>query len=839
MNENKVRDFLPADVPDDAPTLLDDLLPRRRVVVVVGINEYHRLPKLRRAVSDANGVARLLMDRFAFEMPIPPLLDGAATKNAIETLVEDRLRMELGPEDALVFFFAGHGTTRVNHIGQTTTKTGYLVPVEAKGRDHFGDLINVKHFLDNLGMLPANHILVILDACHSGMALDLGAAMTQHRSAATFARDLATKRSRRVITSAMGHQTALDGGPIDGHSLFTGTLINGLMQAKADTDANGIVTSSELGLYLQQTVGQSSDSAQTPDFGAFALDDRGELLLVLGESSFDNVKARAFAALQEGGLTKFKELVDQAITLQPDAAEVQYLRFRRALFEGKVDEARTCIRWLTQRWTPSARERIPLSAVDIDTLAVVLKYWGTLLSMTPGDIPLRVEVIAGRHHDKMQTCPTKQVGPIDVHSVRADEPYALRIENPTTESVYAYLIAVSPAGRLAPVRLWSGKILFNGLAPFTTEISFPFKSMELSGIEELWLYTSPVLIDGLMSPPAVGTRSELLPFYLDEVVNRVHLRKLYLLLESHCHRSGEPNLVPGRVWSERGGRDRSPGRGGALVVGLDPFDVELAEWLSAEGPFWVVHPSEHEEHETEACVGRSPDGRRWIGDAVHRCGAGGSEGEAPLAWVNGEDRQALVRGLWHYARYNLPLRLARRCRNLPSVLHMRVLDARNAGALAPDELSDPALPEVAPDPEHRYRYRLVDGDPVCFSVENRSSEPIYANLINCSASGKVEILGPTQLEIAPRQRQTFWLRGQIGCAFPCKVSAGRVSNVERLVVVGTTSRKVDLTYLRIKESFDEARRPAWTERVLQEEEPAEGWAATVVTVKIVRVTGTS
>jgi hypothetical protein len=172
---------------------------------------------------------------------------------------------------------------------------------------------------------------------------------------------------------------------------------------------------------------------------------------------------------------------------------------------------------------------------------------------------------------------------------------------------------------------------------------------------------------------------------------------------------------------------------------------------------------------------------------------------------------------------------------------MRVLDARGVERLLPDEMHDPPLPEAAPDPEHRVRYQLVDGQPVCFSVENRSSAPLYAQVINASASGKVEILGATQLEIAPWRRQAFWLRGHLGRAFPCRVSAGRVSSVERLIVVGTTSPEVDLGTLRVKESFEEAIRATLGgtrgEMKPDEEEPAERWTATLVTVKIVRVTG--
>jgi tetratricopeptide (TPR) repeat protein len=78
---------------------------------------------------------------------------------------------------------------------------------------------------------------------------------------------------------------ASDKGPLAGHSLFTGALIDGVESGSADLDGDGIITSSELGLYLQQQVGRATASAQTPDYGSFYLDDRGEMLLPLGEAS--------------------------------------------------------------------------------------------------------------------------------------------------------------------------------------------------------------------------------------------------------------------------------------------------------------------------------------------------------------------------------------------------------------------------------------------------------------------------------------------------------------------------------------------------------------------------
>jgi hypothetical protein len=274
------------------------------------------------------------------------------------------------------------------------------------------------------------------------------------------------------------------------------------------------------------------------------------------------------------------------------------------------------------------------------------------------------------------------------------------------------------------------------------------------------------------------------------------------------------------------GRLVQPGPDEKLVVGMDPFHADLAQYLEREAPVVVVPLAERGARVLEAVIGAFPDGWWWLGD--HIFGP-----EAPLASVSKWDWPALSQALWHYAWYNLPLRLVRRCRDLEGMLRLRVLDARHVAKIDREELHDPALPEIDPDEEGRYRYRLIDGHPVCFSVENRSSRPLYAHIINCASSGKVEVLGPTQLEVPPKRRQTFWLGGQLGRPFPSRISQGRVFNVDRLVAVGTTSPAVDLRYLGLRQSFADAM-VGRSRDVSARGESHDAWTATMATVKIAR-----
>jgi hypothetical protein len=81
----------------------------------------------------------------------------------------------------------------------------------------------------------ARHIVVILDSCFSGIAID--DAVTDYRLDAPYRPDLKDRKGRLVITSAGSDQVAADSGPLPEHSLFTGILIDQLSRS-GETFAN-------------------------------------------------------------------------------------------------------------------------------------------------------------------------------------------------------------------------------------------------------------------------------------------------------------------------------------------------------------------------------------------------------------------------------------------------------------------------------------------------------------------------------------------------------------------------------------------------------------------------
>jgi uncharacterized protein len=276
--------------------------PGRRYVAVIGVNRYANWPILSTAVNDATGFATLLQKQYGYQSAIPPLTEAQATRANIESLITRDLGGKLTGDDDLILFFAGHGTIRTDASGE---QTSFIVPYDAQapGRDErWNDYIDIKDFLREVSGLPAKHILVILDSCHSGFAL--GQMLRLPRSGGErLTEDLERKVSRKVIASAEGDETAADEGPVPNHSLFTGLMIQGLESGKADVYGDGAVTGSELGAFVQHAVRTTEGATQTPVFGAFYYDDAGELILSSGGVLPKLAPSKLAASVPQGALT--------------------------------------------------------------------------------------------------------------------------------------------------------------------------------------------------------------------------------------------------------------------------------------------------------------------------------------------------------------------------------------------------------------------------------------------------------------------------------------------------------------------------------------------------------
>jgi formylglycine-generating enzyme required for sulfatase activity/uncharacterized caspase-like protein len=133
------------------PTPPGAAAPERRLALVIGNNSYRTAP-LRNAVADARAMAGALRD-LGFNVAEVVDADLAALERAVNTLAG-----RLGPSDAVVFFYSGHG---VQIDGEN-----YLIPVDFAGADEADLKYRAYPAGQAILKLQAARVRVlILDAC--------------------------------------------------------------------------------------------------------------------------------------------------------------------------------------------------------------------------------------------------------------------------------------------------------------------------------------------------------------------------------------------------------------------------------------------------------------------------------------------------------------------------------------------------------------------------------------------------------------------------------------------------------------------------------------------------
>ena len=239
-------------------------------VIAVGLNEYANAQyNLKYAVADAQSFAEELrrsqtqvghFDR----IEVVPLLNENATKANILSALRrlagasepptlkagplDRLtRAE--PEDAVIIYFAGHGTAQGQRF--------YLIPHDLgydgsrNGLNESGLKSILAHSISDVELeesvegLAAGSLLMIIDACNSGQALEAEEKRRGPMNSKGLAQ-LAYEKGMYILTAAQSYQAALEAAQL-GHGLLTYALVEeGLKTAAADNEPkDGVLSARE------------------------------------------------------------------------------------------------------------------------------------------------------------------------------------------------------------------------------------------------------------------------------------------------------------------------------------------------------------------------------------------------------------------------------------------------------------------------------------------------------------------------------------------------------------------------------------------------------------------
>ncbi len=216
-----------------------------RKALIVGIDHYKHISKLRGAVNDAREVKKVL-ERHAdgtVNFAQPKLLVSTGPKDIV---VRTKLReavQELFADkvDIALFYFSGHG-----YIDSTG---GFLCGSDCKTGN---DGVALNEVVAMASQSPATNKVIVIDCCHSGIAGD--------RSTQKGTAEVASGMT--ILTASTADQYALENGGNTPGGVFTGLMVDALEGASANL--LGDVTPGSVYAHIDQSLGPWS--GQRPVF---------------------------------------------------------------------------------------------------------------------------------------------------------------------------------------------------------------------------------------------------------------------------------------------------------------------------------------------------------------------------------------------------------------------------------------------------------------------------------------------------------------------------------------------------------------------------------------------
>jgi len=258
-----VSDVILPETQNQEPKFKQHRLYSKKVAVLIGIDEYPNLPEkkqLHYAVRDAEGVFQILK-RFGFTTIIRLYNKNASKQNILKALQGDLSIggcltvdqycykginceekedcVKIDKDSAVLIYFAGHGYT----LHANDTELGYLIPYDGSMSNKEMDKNISMQLLktDICPIIPAKHVLFILDACFGGLILANKRGTEEKPSNINEYLDYCTKHNVRQIIAAGGKDDKIIDGGSKNHSLLTHHLIEILKKV------NDHITAKELG----------------------------------------------------------------------------------------------------------------------------------------------------------------------------------------------------------------------------------------------------------------------------------------------------------------------------------------------------------------------------------------------------------------------------------------------------------------------------------------------------------------------------------------------------------------------------------------------------------------
>ena len=253
----------------------------RNYAVVIAIEDYgdtSGLERLPGAMKQCNEVASTLEDQ---RFVVKRFCGKDANRQNIEDYLYGDLSRNLGKDDGVLIYFGGHGYTSRTQFGEDL---GFLVTYGATKDSIIENSIPMSRIqTEYVRTIPAKHVLFVLDACFSGLAVRESASpsaeqLSRYRSYLEI-KTLSSTTARAILSAGSGKEPGLNA---NGGGIFTHAFLDGIKGA-ADTNKDGVVTQQELYAYIRNRVIYEANNfgyRQVPQYSPLTRFGSGEFLFI-------------------------------------------------------------------------------------------------------------------------------------------------------------------------------------------------------------------------------------------------------------------------------------------------------------------------------------------------------------------------------------------------------------------------------------------------------------------------------------------------------------------------------------------------------------------------------
>jgi len=205
------------------------------------------------------------------------LFDKAASKQKILDTIRKDLAPRVKYNENILFFFAGHTYTKPDKKGKDV---GYLVCYDTRLKTIESSGIKITELADLLGSLKCKHSYIMIDGCVSGTKM-----VREKRYAPDskeFMKKVSSNKAVQIIVAGSNNQSLVE---IGGIGLLVRNFVDAL-NGGADSNFDGFLTASEIGIFLRPTISYISSGFHVPEYGNYS--GTGEnIFKVIGKISLD------------------------------------------------------------------------------------------------------------------------------------------------------------------------------------------------------------------------------------------------------------------------------------------------------------------------------------------------------------------------------------------------------------------------------------------------------------------------------------------------------------------------------------------------------------------------